>query len=233
MQIHAVVPVKALARAKSRLAGRLSLAERHDLVLEMLGRVLATLLACRGAALAEVWVISADPEVLALAAARGARTMADRAGDLNGALEQARAALASAEGAAMLVIPADVPLITLADVAALARTLAAGADVAMATDRQGDGTNALGLRLPSDLPFRFGERSAGLHLAEADTHDLLTQVYWSPTLALDVDDPESLARYRAGADRRQEAGGGRQNSALHCCPAPPLPLRERGLGGEG
>ncbi|MEI7771976.1 MAG: hypothetical protein WCI67_18430, partial [Chloroflexales bacterium] len=50
MQIHAVVPVKTLARAKSRLAGRLSLAERRDLVIAMLGRVLATLLSCRGAA---------------------------------------------------------------------------------------------------------------------------------------------------------------------------------------
>ncbi|MBX0326240.1 2-phospho-L-lactate guanylyltransferase [Oscillochloris sp. ZM17-4] len=195
MQIHAVVPVKALARAKSRLAGRLSIAERHDLVLEMLGRVLGALLACRGAALAEVWVISADPEALALAAACGARTMLDSADGLNGALGQARAALTAAGVAAMLVVPADVPLITAGDVAAMARTLTAGADVAMATDRQGDGTNALGLRLPSDMPFRFGERSAGLHLAEADAHDLLAQVYWSPTLALDVDDPESLARY--------------------------------------
>ncbi|NNJ08839.1 2-phospho-L-lactate guanylyltransferase [Chloroflexales bacterium ZM16-3] len=195
MQIHAVVPVKALARAKSRLAEQLSPAERHDLVLEMLGRVLATLLACRGAALAEVWVISADPEVLFLAESAGAHTMFDHAGDLNGALEQARSALKGEDAAAMLVIPADVPLITPGDVAALARTLAAGADVAMATDRHGDGTNALGLRLPSDLPFRFGERSAGLHLAEADARDMLAQVYWSPTLALDVDDPESLARY--------------------------------------
>jgi 2-phospho-L-lactate guanylyltransferase len=196
MQIHAVVPVKALARSKSRLAERLGPTERHDLVLEMLACVLATLLACRGAALAEVWVISADPEVLFLAESAGARTMLDHADDLNSALEQARSALKGEDAAAMLVIPADVPLITPADVAALARTLAAGADVAMATDRQGDGTNALGLRLPSALPFRFGERSARLHLAEADDHSLLAQVYWSPTLALDVDDPESLGRYR-------------------------------------
>ncbi len=197
MQIHAVVPVKALARAKSRLAAALGDGERRALVREMLGHVLTTLLACRGTALAEVWVISADPEVLALAEASGARTMADRAGDLNGALDQARARLEAAGAGAMLVIPADVPLISPRDVAALARTLAAGADMAMATDRQGDGTNALGLRLPSALPFRFGERSAGLHLNEADEHGLLAQVYWSPSLALDVDDPESLARYEA------------------------------------
>jgi 2-phospho-L-lactate guanylyltransferase len=198
MEIHAVVPVKALDRAKSRLAGRLNTGERRALVVEMFGRVLTTLLGCRGAALSEVWVISADPEVLAYAAAAGARTLADEAGDLNGALEQARAALADAGASAMLIIPADVPLITAADVAALAGLLAAGADLALATDRQGAGTNALGLRLPSDLPFRFGERSAAFHREAAASLGLPLQLYSSSTLSLDVDDPESLERYSAG-----------------------------------
>jgi 2-phospho-L-lactate guanylyltransferase len=197
MQLHAVVPVKALARAKSRLADLLSPAERHDLVIAMLGRVLQTLMACRGAALAEVWVISADPEVLALAEAVGARTMLDRAGDLNGALEQARADLTSAGAAALLIIPADVPLVTRGDVADLSAALAGGAALAMATDRRGDGTNALGMRLPCALPFRFGEQSAGLHREAAAALGLRLQIYASPTLGLDVDDPESLARYRA------------------------------------
>jgi 2-phospho-L-lactate guanylyltransferase len=197
MQIHAVVPVKALARAKSRLAGRLSLAERHDLVIEMLDRVLSTLLGSRGAALANAWVISADPEVLAMAESAGASTMVDHTGDLNGALGQARAALTSAGAAAMLVIPADVPLISRADVSSLADILGGGGDLAMATDRQGDGTNALGMRLPSALPFRFGEQSAHLHRDAAASLGLRLQLYASPTLSLDVDDPESLARYRA------------------------------------
>jgi 2-phospho-L-lactate guanylyltransferase len=201
MQIHAVVPVKALDRAKSRLAGRLGADERRALVIEMLGRVLATLLGCRGAALAEVWVISADPAVLARAAAAGARTLRDEAGDLNGALAQARESLADAGAAAMLIIPADVPLITAADVVALAGLLAAGADLALATDRRGDGTNALGLRLPSGLPFRFGEQSAHLHRAAAADLGLIPQLYASPTVSLDVDDPESLERYRDLAAR--------------------------------
>jgi 2-phospho-L-lactate guanylyltransferase len=196
MQLHAVVPVKALARAKSRLAGRLGLSERRDLVVEMLGRVLASLLACRGAALAEVWVISSDPQVLDLAEAAGARTMLDRAGDLNGALDQARASLVGVGADAMLVIPADVPLIANGDLAAMSAALA-DADLAMATDRQGDGTNALGMRLPCALPFHFGAQSAHLHRAAAAALGLRLQIYASATLSLDVDDPESLARYRA------------------------------------
>jgi 2-phospho-L-lactate guanylyltransferase len=142
-------------------------------------------------------VISSDPEVLALAESAGARTMLDRAGDLNGALDQARAALTTAGAAAMLVIPADVPLIAPADVSALANILAGGVDLALATDRQGDGTNALGLRLPCALPFYFGAQSARLHREAAAALGLRLRIYASPTVSLDVDDPESLARYSA------------------------------------
>lgn len=200
MEIHAVVPVKALAHAKSRLASRLSAEERRALVREMLHRVLATLLGCRDTILTEVWVISADPEIQALGAAAGARTMDDHASDLNGALAQARTALVAMGAKAMLIIPADVPLITPGDVAGLAHALTSGADVAMATDRWGDGTNALGLRLPSNLPFHFGLQSAHLHRAAAEREGLIQRLYQSPTLALDVDNPESLARYSALAE---------------------------------
>ncbi len=196
LSIHAVVPVKALSHAKSRLAGFLSLIERRDLVIEMLRRVLTTLMTCRGAAIADVWVISADPEVLALARSAGTRTILDSAGSLNGALEQARARLVAAGVATMLVIPADVPLISCTDVFSLANALAGEADLILATDRQGDGTNALGLHLPGALPFRFGAQSARLHREDATTLGLRLQLYASATLSLDVDDPESLACYR-------------------------------------
>jgi 2-phospho-L-lactate guanylyltransferase len=149
--------------------------------------------------LAEVWVISVDPAVLALAEQLGARIMRDTTSELNAALGQARDTLSAAGAAAMLVIPADVPLITAADIAALASGLRNGASLALATDRQGGGTNALGMRLPSDLPFLFGEQSAALHQAAALRGGLRLARYASPTISLDVDDPESLAYYGAHA----------------------------------
>ncbi len=201
MPIHAVVPVKGLEGAKSRLSDALNPDERRALVIEMLGRVLAALRGCSGSILAEVWVISADSTVRAMAERRGARTLVDAAVELNASLEQARTAIIAAGAAAMLIVPADVPLITVEDVTALARILSAGADVVLATDRSGNGTNALGLRLPSNVKFRFGTRSARLHLDEAATNGLLAQIYRSPTLALDIDDPESLLFYRSERSR--------------------------------
>jgi 2-phospho-L-lactate guanylyltransferase len=194
MRLHAIVPVKALERAKSRLSGVLAPAERRLLVVEMLGRVLDTL---ARAPLAAVWVVSADPVVLALAQARGARPLPEEAADLNGALEQARAAARAAGAEAVAALPADVPLLAVGDVAALAGLLAAGADAALAPDAAGRGTNALALLARAPLPFAFGEDSAARHLRTAAALGLVCRTYHSPTLALDVDDPASLARYRA------------------------------------
>lgn len=196
MILHAIVPVKSLHRAKSRLAGALTPDERRALVLEMLERVLIAL-RHPTAAVSTVWVISADPVALQAGLARGARPLREATPDLNGALEQARGA-ALADGAeALLIVPADVPLVAPADLGALAAALAQGADVALAPDAAGLGTNALGLRRGADLPFRFGSESAARHMAEAAARGLRARSLSLASLALDVDVPASLARYRA------------------------------------
>jgi 2-phospho-L-lactate guanylyltransferase len=202
--IHALVPVKALQRAKSRLSGVLAPAERQALVVEMLERVLCTLTTSSGSGydgrLAAIWVVASDSTILARAAALGARPLRDRAVGLNTALNQARAAAVSAGARGLLVVPADVPLISSADVRALMTALQTGADVMLAGDAPGQGTNALALRLPSALRFRFGVDSFARHRAEAERAGLQLNVYTSPTLALDVDDADSLQRYRSMRD---------------------------------
>ncbi len=196
MIVHAIVPMKSLERAKSRLAGILTPAERRALVIEMLARVIHTL-RDPAAHVAAIWLISADAVALQLGAAWGARPLREPGGDLNAALEQARRAAVAAGAEAMLVVPGDVPLITPADVRTLVTFLAHGADLALAPDAAGHGTNALSLRRAAAIPFRFGHESAARHLAEAAARGLHARRYSSPTIALDVDDPMGLARYRA------------------------------------
>lgn len=203
MNLHAIVPVKALERAKSRLAGVLTPPERRMLVTEMLGRVLAAL---GQPPVARAWVVSADPVVLALAAARGATPLPEAAAGLNSALEYARLAARAAGADALVVLPADVPLVAPGDVRALAGLLAL-ADVALAPDTAGRGTNALALRAGADLPFAFGEGSAERHLQLAAARGLAARLYHSPSLALDVDDQPSLARYRALTGPAYRAAG--------------------------
>lgn len=207
-RIHAVVPVKALDRAKSRLAGILSPAERRNLALLMLRRVLGVLGAHRLPpppahhthdlpALSEVWLLSPDEQVLRLAAEIGVRPLYDQATDLNAALEQARDAVQQAGAEALLVVPADLPVITPEDISRLLTTLASGADMVIAPDGASEGTNALALRLPSPLRFQFGSDSCALHLAAAARLQLNVAIIHSPSLALDVDTPESLTRFQA------------------------------------
>jgi 2-phospho-L-lactate guanylyltransferase len=200
--IHALVPVKALERAKSRLAGVLDPAQRRVLVIEMLQQVLRTLGAFQPHAsvhessLAVVWVVASDQSILDQAATFGARPLVDRAVGLNPALDLARAAATAAGADGLLVVPADVPLISVSDVQSLIRSVRSGADVTIAGDTSGQGTNALALRLPSPLRFRFGVGSFARHCADAERLGLQVATYESPTLALDVDDGESFQRYR-------------------------------------
>jgi 2-phospho-L-lactate guanylyltransferase len=208
--LHLVIPMKDLARAKSRLAEILSPEARRTLVLDMLRRVLATLSPGRGhhATVAPagthpptpdiecVWIMSADPTILALTTELGARPLHDPTANLNAALEWARTAVTAAGADALLIIPADVPRITRADLAGLTASLQAGSALVIAPDRAGHGTNALGLRLPSPLPFLFGPDSFAQHLEAARRLGLTARIYASPTLALDVDTPEDFTRYR-------------------------------------
>src|SRR5215208_6821567 len=115
--ISAIIPVKALPLAKSRLRALLSGPERRALVLAMLGDVLAAVGAARG--IDYVGVISADPIVLALANVCGAEALPDHAHDLNAALTQAAAHYAARGAAAALALPADIPLVQSREIDAL------------------------------------------------------------------------------------------------------------------
>jgi 2-phospho-L-lactate guanylyltransferase len=187
--ISAIVPVKTLARAKSRLSALLSAPERRALVLAMLGDVLTALGAARG--IDHIGVISADPTVLLLAARHGAEALADHATDLNAALAQAASHYAAAGATATLALPADVPLVTAAEIDQLlaARATARGMLIAPSYD---GGTNALLVWPPLALPFLFGEGSLERHLAAARERGLTARQCRVPGLELDVDRPGDL-----------------------------------------
>ena len=88
MALWAVVPVKPLRRGKSRLSGVLSDEERTSLNRKLLTHTIDTLIELPE--LEQVLVVSRDPEALALARYRGARTvLEDGAPHLNVALARA------------------------------------------------------------------------------------------------------------------------------------------------
>jgi 2-phospho-L-lactate guanylyltransferase len=190
-ELWAVVPIKALDQAKSRLAPVMGPADRRALVLEMLRHTLSVLRISDG--LRGIVVISPDPEVGEVAVVQGADFLPESGGGgLNGALAQASASLPAGRGQGMLVIPGDLPHLRLSSIRELV-SLAVPCGVVIAPDRRERGTNALLVAPPDLIPFCFGPDSFRLHLAAAAAAGVTPIVVRSPDLAMDVDVPEDLS----------------------------------------
>jgi len=200
-RIFALVPVRGLEGAKARLGEALDAEERRALVGRLLARTVAA--AAATPAVAEVVVISPDPEVVELAKALGARGVAQEGGGLNEGLAAGRASAVAAGADAVLVVPADLPAVTAAEltrIVELARGHAesraaaghpASALVALVTDRAGSGTNVLLVAPPGAIAFRFGEGSRAAHAAAARAAGAAYLEIAGP-LDLDLDTPDDL-----------------------------------------
>lgn len=223
--VHAVIAVKNLDRAKSRLADRLPAGERSRLVLAMLSDTVTAALA---AGLGSVTVVTPDDRVADRVRALGARAHPDptpftevapeagptpvaaAAGDgLNTALTAAAEAVYRRHGAVdLLALQADLPAVHADELAAMLRT-APRTGRSVVVDHTGHGTAALLVRMPGTSPAgtalapRFGPDSARLH-RESGAVELGGD--W-PGLRLDVDTAADL-------DRAISLGVGRATAQL-------------------
>lgn len=218
MKYSALVPVKSLALAKSRLASHLSQHQREILVLDMLQHVVHTL--CESEVFEQVYVVSADAHVLELALHWGAEALRETQPGHNPALQAAaltimeraawrdglyvpwlalsqrtdfqqmpaESALHMLHNEALLTISADLPLITPADILDMARQ-AERYQVVLASSEDGTGTNALLVRPPLALPYLFGINSLPTYLHAASTRQMSVMLYRNAHLAFDVDTP--------------------------------------------
>lgn len=188
--LMAVVPVKPLAEAKTRLAGVLSERERVALVRRLLERTLLKLTRARG--IARVVVISRDQMVLKIARRYGAFGILETNRNLNDALEQARRVCAANGARALLIVPADLPHLRVRDVEKMIGLSEPAPRMVIAPARRDGGTNALLLSPLNAVAFQFGDNSFSKHYAEANMNSIPIVLYDSDTVALDLDLPEDL-----------------------------------------
>ncbi|MDQ3856473.1 MAG: 2-phospho-L-lactate guanylyltransferase [Chloroflexota bacterium] len=198
-QIAALLPVKPLAYSKSRLASVLSPVDRRDLMLWMADHVLRALVG--SGALAQIYLVTADPDVVELGRCHSAVIVEEPTRGLNRALETARrqAVLDGAE--ACLAVLGDLPRLSPQEVLALVGRLNGPSGMVIAPDSRHEGTNALLLRPPELLPFAFGRHSYSAHLAAARDHGAAAAVFQSPGLSFDLDTPADLDEFRRAAYR--------------------------------
>ena len=191
MTLWAIVPVKPLRRGKSRLSSVLSQDERLNLNQQLLSNTLRTLKSIPE--LEHVLVISRDPNALALARKHGARTVQeDGAPQLNVALTRATVFVKRFATRGVLIIPADLPLLSTTDINRLLDCAHDPPVVAVAPDRRREGTNALLVSPIGLIEYDFGPGSFQRHCERARLAGARLQIVELPTLALDVDVPEDL-----------------------------------------
>lgn len=176
-----LVPVKAFADAKARLATMLGDDERQRLARWMSARVLAA------AGELPTYVACDDESVASWATEHGASILWHPGVGLNAAVNNSVAELRAAGVSDVIIAHGDLPR---------AHSLASLVQPGMLTlvpDRHGDGTNVVAL--PTDMPFQlaYGPGSFRRHLDAAIADGLSVRVRRDPLLALDIDTPSDLA----------------------------------------
>jgi 2-phospho-L-lactate guanylyltransferase len=187
--------VKALHESKSRLREVLTPDQRVELSREMLLNTLRVL--AEVPEIEQTLVVSADPTVLTLAQEHGAEALEERGSpSLNKALRQSTVLARERQVEAVLVLPADLPLIQVDDVRVLIEALQAPPIVVIAPDRRCSGTNALLVAPPGTIEYGFGPDSFERHIRSAETAGARVKIIELPTLGLDLDAPEDLEIYQ-------------------------------------
>ncbi len=186
MSCWVIIPVKPPEQAKMRLAGALDPKARAALVAAMLRHVAQV--SAAAALVDRVCLLGTSrhglPDSLPL--------LADPGGGLNPALQSALAQLSGGILTRLIVLPADLPMLSTNDVQLLAS--APPGTVAIAPDRHGIGTNALSLPLPSagGFIFAFGADSFARHQTQTELLGLKIETIHSKGLARDIDVPGDL-----------------------------------------
>ncbi len=193
--VQALVPLKDLVQAKTRLAGLLSPSERRALAQAMLEDVLAVLAA--HPQVEGVTLVSDDPSAHLLAAQFGAvhwRESELGSHGLNGVVATASARLLAGGAGDILLVHGDLPLLTSADISAVLEAREESAGLVVGCDRHRRGTNLLCYDAASAPEFSFGADSCAAHLAAAGRLGVPAFVLEREGIGFDVDEPGDLAR---------------------------------------
>lgn len=197
-----LVPVKTLTDAKQRLSSVLTPEERFALAQAMCEDVLRALASWQRRP--SVAVVTSDPFARDLAARLHFDVIADDNSGETSAIEMATRACKERGATHTLVVPADIPLIDIAELQKIV-DCAPPAGAVLVPDAAGRGTNAA-WQSPADLfPLRFGNDSFLPHRAAAKATGLPCVVLELPGIARDVDRPEDLCELAAaGGERRSQ-----------------------------
>jgi len=189
MSLWAIVPIKPLRRGKSRLSAILSEDERESLNHKLFVHTIEVLKSVEG--ISDVLVVSRDSDVLTESREMGVRTVTENGTpELNNALRRATLFSGAFSNEGILIVPADLPLLTPQDVDDFLAMRHCAPEVLIAPDRRRQGTNMLFTNPADLLTFSYGLDSFNKHCALAKSKDARVVVIDNVNIALDLDVPE-------------------------------------------
>ncbi len=187
-----IIPAKPFAEAKTRLTAVLSADERARLSRHLLQRTIAV-----AHTVGAVAVVSRSGAVRRVAKSAGAWALVETDADLNAAIRQGIAWAEHRGADAVLILPLDLPLLTVAE---LQKFVATGVEqlpqISIAPCRHNRGTNALLLHPPALIEPKFGAGSFSRHLSAAEQAGISPQICHLPGLSFDLDTPRDWHEYR-------------------------------------
>jgi 2-phospho-L-lactate guanylyltransferase len=190
---QALVPLKDLVQAKSRLAGLLRPSERRALAQAMVEDVLGVL--SRHPDIATITLVSDDPGAGLLAQKYGADSWPESSlggGGLNPLIKNASERLLETGEQPLLVLHGDLPLLAGEDIdTVLARQRELGGLI-IGCDRRGRGTNLLAFNAASIPKFCFGPDSCAAHAASAGSAGVPVEILQRSGIGVDVDEAADL-----------------------------------------
>ena len=189
MSLCAIIPIKPLRRGKSRLSSVLSEDKREGLNQYLLSSTLKCLKNI--SEIDHILVISYDPSALTLARKFGARTVLEnRNTNINRALRKASLAAKTINSSRILIVPADLPLITKDDILAVIKKSGNPPEIVIAPDRKMSGTNVLLVNPIGAIKYDFGDWSFRKHIEQAERKKINIKIYERKNLSFDLDLPE-------------------------------------------
>lgn len=191
---QALLPLKDLVQAKTRLGGLLRPSERRALAQAMAEDVLAVL--AGHAELSRITLVSDDPGAELLAHKYGADCWSERAlacSGLNNLMQCASERLTASSHEPLLVLHCDLPLLTHDDISAVLAAQRELDGLVIGCDRQGTGTNLLAFAAGAMPRFCFGPDSCAAHAASADSAGIRARILQRLGIMVDVDAPADLA----------------------------------------
>lgn len=208
MNIWAIIPVKPLRDSKSRISHILTGDERSELTSSLMGRTIDLL--SEVMAISRTLVVSRDPAALKIARQHGASTYGEtEKQDLNLALTRASHIAAAQKANCVLVLPSDLPLLTVEDIEIMIDMSSpavrdgkngyqfAGRFMVICTDQNAEGTNALLICPPTGFSFHYGPDSFRQHLAEAERLGMSKRIVHAPGIEFDLDTEEDWEAYQS------------------------------------